>query len=184
MRLEKGVLDTIQDREKFVRHYCDFVSYSLRACRLYPVMSSTRLADAHGAWCNDIDRVGTQEKNLADGLDHFKQCGHLIFWLRRMSPFIEARDDTKNLGDAEGMPLSDDEKAFRKLLSGYANEYLAFDYGLQICKFYEIGKEPSSEFAKTLAPSREYYVATCQFLKYKNVSPHGLHLILKSLFSH
>ena len=87
-----------------------------------------------------------------------------------------------NLGDAEGYPLTVDEKEFRKLLLGYSNEYLAFDYSYQICKFYELGKDGGSDRAANLIPPREYYVTACQFMKYKNVSPHALHLVLKSLF--
>jgi len=97
-----------------------------------------------------------------------------------MSPIVEAHDNLKNLGDAEGYPLSDDEIAFRRLLLGYCNEYLAFDYGFQICKYYELAT--GSTRAESVAPSRQYYQATCQFLKYKNVSPHAMHLIYKSLF--
>jgi hypothetical protein len=100
----------------------------------------------------------------------------------RLGPVVEATDLTRNLGDAEGYPLSEDEIAFRKLLLGYCNEYLAFDYAYQICKYYEIGKEGGSERAINLIPSRGYYQTMCQFLKYKNVSPHAMHLILKSLF--
>jgi hypothetical protein len=128
-------------------------------------------------------RVGKNEPQLRlEGLDHFKQCGHLAFWLRRLSPIVEAHDMTLNLGDAEGYALTDDEREFRKLLLGYCNEYLAFDYAYQICKYYELGKEGGSERAASLIPVREYYVTACQFMKYKNVSPHALHLILKSLF--
>lgn len=140
------------------------------------------MIEAHGAWVNDLTRVGSYEPQLKDGLDHFKQCGHLAFWLRRLGPIIDADDTTLNLGDAEGYPLSDDEKAFRKLLLGYRNEYLAFDYAFQICLYYEIGQEGGSARASNLHLSREYYQTICQFMKFKNVSPHAMHLILKSLF--
>jgi hypothetical protein len=183
MRIEKGHLGAILDPEEFVRKFCDYATDVLRTCRLLPVASRPRLIEAHGAWANDLDRVGKHEPRLRDeGLDHFKQCGHLAFWLRRLSPIVEAHDTMQNLGDAEGYPLTDDEKAFRKLLLGYCNEYLAFDYAYQICKYYELGKQGGSERAAALVPTREYYVTACQFLKYKNVSPHAMHLILKSLF--
>jgi hypothetical protein len=182
MRIEKDHLVKILECDVFVRKFSDFATHVLQACRLIPLASKPRLIDSHGAWKNDLSRVGTHEPNLEDGLDHFKQCGHLAFWLRRMSPIVEAHDTTKNMSDAEGYPLSINEIEFRKLLLGYANEYLAFDYAYQICKYYEIGKEGGSDRAQNLAPSREYYWTACQFMKYKNVSPHALHLILKSLF--
>ena len=182
MRIAKGHLPSILDRDVFVQKFCEYAADVLQTCRLYPVASKPRVIEAHGAWKNDIDRVGAYEPKLQDGLDHFKQCGHLAFWLRRLSPIVEAHDTTLNLGDAEGPPLSGYEIAFRKLLLGYVNEYLAFDYAFQICKYYELGKQGGSSRAAALSPDREYYQTMCQFLKYKNVSPHGLHLIFKSLF--
>ena len=182
MRIEKGHLEAILKPEVFVRKYCEYAADSLRTCRLLPVASKPRLLEAHGAWANDLDRVGRHEPQLEDGLDHLKQCGHLCFWLRRLSPIVEAHDTTRNMGDAEGYSLTDDEKAFRKLLLGYCNEYLAFDYAYQICRYYELGKAGGSARAEALFPPREFYVSICQFMKYKNVSPHALHLIYKSLF--
>ena len=99
-----------------------------------------------------------------------------------MSPIVEAVDATTNLADAEGMPLSDDEKAFRDLLFGYVNEYIAFDIGFQFCRYYETAKKGGSERATNLILSEDYLRTTCHFLKYKNVSPHALFLIYKSLF--
>lgn len=182
MRIQKGILDAIEDCDVFVRSFCEYAEGALASCRLLPVVSKPRLIEAHGAWLNDLHRVGNHEPHLDNGLDHFKRCGHLAFWLRRMSPIVESIDLTKNLGDADGYALSQDEKEFRLLLLGYCNEYIAFDYAYQICKYYELGKVPPSARAATLAPSREYYRSTCHFLKYKNVSPHGMHLIFKSLF--
>ena len=72
--------------------------------------------------------------------------------------------------------------AFRGLLLPYANEYLAFDFGFQIVKFYELGKEGGSKRANEMALSRDYYKTVCHFLKYKTVSPHALNLIYRSLF--
>ncbi|MEH2481544.1 hypothetical protein V1282_004901 [Nitrobacteraceae bacterium AZCC 2146] len=182
MRIQKGILDAIQDCEEFLHSFCEYSEGALLSCRLLPVISKPRLIEAHGAWVNDLSRVGAHEPNLEDGLDHFKRCGHLSFWLRRMGPIVEALDTTKNLGDSAGYDLSRDEIDFRELLLGYCNEYIAFDFSYQICKYYEMGKVPPSPRATAIAPSREYFQTMCQFLKYKNVSPHAMHLIFKSLF--
>lgn len=182
MRIEKGHLNAILDCDEFVRKFCEYAGGTLATCRLFPHVSKPRVIEAHGAWKNDLTRVGDHEPNLEDGLDHLKQCGHLAFWLRRMSPVVEAHDMTLNAADAEGYPLTLDEVAFRKLLLGYCNEYLAFDYAYQICKYYELGKDGGSARAATIIPTREYYQTACQFLKYKNVSPHAMHLVFKSLF--
>jgi hypothetical protein len=106
----------------------------------------------------------------------------MAFWLRRVSPVVEAIDLTSNPQDALGYPLSEDELAFRDLLFGYCNEYLAFDLGFQFCRYYEIAKKGNSRRADGLILSEDYLRTTCHFLKYKNVSPHALFLIYKSLF--
>ena len=75
MRISKNHLADIVDRDTFVRKFSDFATDVLRTCRLLPVASKPRLYEAHGAWKNDLTRVGEHEPHLEDGLDHFKQCG-------------------------------------------------------------------------------------------------------------
>ena len=179
MKISDGDLEAIRDEATFVRIFATYAKEVMWHARLLPKISVARLVDAHGAWCNDLERVKHHEK-LQEDLDHFKRCGHLCFWLRRAAPIVEAIDPTTNLADAEGMPLSADEKDFREMLFPYANEYLAFDFGLQFCKFYEIAE--GSERAKTLVLDEDYLRTNCKFMKYKNVSPHSLFLIYKSLF--
>jgi len=148
--------------------------------RLFPHLSKPRIYEAHGAWLMDLKRVGEHEKNLVNGLDHFKRCGHLAFWLRRMSPVVEFMD--LDFGKDE-LPMTQPEKDFRGLLLGYCNEYLAFDFGFQICKYYEVHhKTKASGRAAELLLSQKYYQTTCHFLKYKTASPHALQLNFKSLF--
>ena len=182
MRIAKNTLEKLKTQTGFVEVFSEFAEAVLGRARLFPQLSKPRLIEAHGAWINDIDRVATHEKNLEDGLDHLKHAGHLAFWVRRLSPLVEAQDETKNLADAAGYDLSTHEIDFRELLLGYANEYLAFDIGYQIARYYEIAKEGGSARAESLVISRDYYRTMCHFLKYKNVSPHGLHLVYKSLF--
>ncbi len=87
-----------------------------------------------------------------------------------------------DFGDAEA-PMSAREKGFRTLLISYSNEYLAFDFGFQICKYYEAKhKKRPSYRARELVLSEKYYQTTCHFLKYKTASPHALQLLFKSLF--
>jgi len=69
MKIKKGHLDAILDCETFVREYCDFSVGVLRGCRLHPVASSVRIIEAHGAWKNDLTRVGAHEPNLEEGLE-------------------------------------------------------------------------------------------------------------------
>ena len=63
----------------------------------------------------------------------------------------------------------------------YSAEYLAFELGLRICRFFseygEIDKVAIPD------PSPDYFKAVCYFLKYKQVSPHALVIIYESLFA-
>lgn len=169
-------------REGFVQIFSEFTKGILGEARLFPKLSQPRVIEAHGAWQNDLRRVGGHEPNLGGGLDHFKQSGHLTFWLRRMSPIVEAHDLTSSLGDAPGLPLTSAEKDLREILFGYCNEFVAFELGYQICLFYERAREMGKNQNLTLVPDDEYYKIMCHFLKYKTVSPHAMFLIYKSLF--
>jgi len=136
-------------------------------------LDNRRLWDAHGLWLEDLDRLKTYE--LAGGTpDHYKQSGHLIYWLRRSSPVIAMTDI------AGKKKISSDVADFRTLLFRYGNEYLAFDLGFRLCRFFESQKEGLDEDVFRL--KRDYLKAMAQFLKTKNVSPHALYIILKSLF--
>ena len=99
-----------------------------------------------------------------------------------MSPIVEAIDLTQNEADAPGYPISRDEEAFRDLLFGYHNEYMAFEIGYQFCRFYELSDPMPSQRADSLILTDDYYKTMCHFLKYKTVSPHAMFLIYKSLF--
>lgn len=87
--------------------------------RLQLTMDSRRLWDAHGLWQEDLDRLKTYELNGSTP-DHYKQAGHLIYWLRRSSPVIA-------FNIAGNASLTSEARDFRDLLLRYGNEYLAFD---------------------------------------------------------
>jgi len=182
MLIESSTLEAIEkDRKSFVDFFSEYALSTMHEARLSPCLSYPRLEDAHGAWVHDLGRVGNHEKHIEEGLDHFKRAGHLAFWLRRFAPVVEARDDQNNLGDAPGYDLTNQEKAFRDILYGYANEYLAFDLAYQFCRFYESQRENGPNLS-AFKIDRDYIITVCNFLKYKSVSPHALTVILKSLF--
>lgn len=168
------------DRDKFERVFESYAKAVLGQAALYPVMSAPRLYDAHLAWTKAMTREPLEEVYLENGLDHFKQCGHLAFWLRRFGPIVEMMD--LDFGDSEG-PLSQENKQRREIFFGYHNEYLAFDFGYQLCRYHEIThKTKPSQRAASLAPSLGYYKTACHFLKFKTVSPDAIYLIYHSLF--
>jgi hypothetical protein len=180
MRITRLTLDAIKGREEFLSIFTEYTIEVLDKAAFYPKLLKHRIYEAHGAWISDLKRVGEHEKNLKEGLDHFKQCGHLAFWLRRTTPIGELMDLA--FVDPE-IPLSREAQELRSLLKGYHNEYLAFDFAYQICKYYEVRHlHKSSQRARTLVLSPDYYQTVCHFMKYKNVSPHALHLIYKSIF--
>jgi hypothetical protein len=180
MRITRTTLDAIKDRDEFRDTFADYAEGVLGSVRFFPILSKPRIYEAHGAWINDLKRVQDREQHLIDGLDHFKQCGHLAFWLRRTTPVAELQD--LDFGSSE-LPLRPREKELRGILLGYHNEYLAFDLGYQLCKYYEVKHlDKPSERARDLVLSPDYYQTVCHFMKYKNVSPHALHLIYKSIF--
>lgn len=179
MQIIASDLVRIQDDADY---YCDFFKrYSvdlLWEARLQPVLSKPRLIEAHGAWVDDMKRLQDREPRLKDGLDHFKRSGNLGFWLRRMGPIVETADLSGAIHEVEQHPLPQDAKDLRELLFGYANEYVAFDIGFQFCKFYEA----DSPRAESLQLDQGYIKMVCHFMKYKNLSPHALTVIYRSLF--
>lgn len=132
------------------------------------------MADVHHFWTEDIRRL--KEFSLAGkDPDHFKQAAHLAYWLRRIGPVMDYV--VANYG-----PLNEREKRSRDFLRQFNTEYIAFDVGYQICEFYETAALPSGVVPRKFGIDDEYLASICCFLKEKNVSPHALYLIYKSLF--
>ncbi|KQO42487.1 hypothetical protein ASF08_12850 [Methylobacterium sp. Leaf85] len=167
------------DVGEFTQFVAEYSEEILSAAYLIPQLSRARLDEVHGAWTKDLERVEENENQLEEGLDHFKRAGHLAFWLRRMGPVVDFIDYSVNIADGIEYNLSEKEADFRDLMFGHANEYIAFDIGLQYCKFYE---PQTSLRAQGITLSDDYTRTTCHFLKYKQVSPHSLFMIYKSLF--
>lgn len=179
--LSADVFDKMSSLDWFKEFVTHQYGEATRSARLFPRLQAVRLLDAYYQWQQDLDRVSKFELN--SGIpDHYKQCGHLIYWLRRASPVVEWVDASKNLGDAEGFPDRPEDIQLKELLFKYGNEYLAFDLGYRICRFFEIGRVdyPLAPDARVL--TQDYLRTVSHFLKVKNVSPHAMYLILKSLF--
>jgi len=178
MEIDDQTLPSMADYDTLKKFFEAHVVEFTRPALLSPKFSQARLRDAHYAWRSDIKRLIAVEPNLKGGLDHFKQCAHLAYWLRRKSPIVDYVDwaaQVENLDE-----LYPDEIARRDLLSKYGEEYLAFDFGLKICTYYELEK---LEHPRSSAPalSIAYITDVCHMLKFKHVSPHAMYLIYKSL---
>lgn len=168
------MVDFVVLKENFEAHVVEFT----RPALLAPQFSDVRLREAHYAWRADIRRIEQAEPNLTGGLDHFKQCAHLAYWLRRKSNVVDYTDWAKLVED--GKDLYPDEIKRRDFIRRYGEEFLAFDFGLKICTYYELEKVDAT---RTAPPSLsvEFLADLCHMLKFKHVSPHAMYLIYKSI---
>lgn len=188
------IFDKLQDIDWFL----GFVEFQYRetvsgGSHLSPMISRYLLKETFSLWRKDLRRVSHMELNGSE-LDHFKQAAHLCYWLRRSSPISDFADHLP-----DGAALSDKQKDVRDLIFRYGNEFAAFDVGYRLCRFFEAKRDDvtamllmtgptSEEQQKALSAITQFvleedYVKTiCHFLKEKNVSPHALYLIYRSLF--
>ena len=176
--------DIVESYDRFEDAYFGYVDAVLEEARFMPQFSRPRLREVHHFWNNDLQRLEAHEADLTHGLDHFKCCGHLAYWLRRCAPMTELLDVAgAYLEEIRDLEPGSKRLALRNLLQSHTNEYLAFDWAFQICLFYEQTKPPSGNpRAKAELLTEDYVRTICHFLKSKNVSPHALFLVFKSLF--
>ncbi|ABD88962.1 hypothetical protein [Rhodopseudomonas palustris] len=136
-------------------------------------ISPTRLEEARLLWKRDTGRIDI----LGDTIpDHFKQAGFLAYWLRRR---MVVGWWQRNLVDH----ASEEQDKF--LLS--VNEVCAFFVGLRLCVYFEMKSQIDENDHIghalqdiNLGSDLKFDVAT--LLKHKNVSPHALYLIYRTLF--
>lgn len=175
--------DTLSSMVEYARFEEVFISFSKeiahKAC-LSPISSKPRLHTAHYAWREDLSRVEDRESNLGRGLDHFKQCGHLAYWIRRTSPIIEYVDLSALWEDPE--ELYPDEVELRDFIYEYGDQFIAFDLGFQICQYYEFERTDRKEEMRQPQMTKDVLHDICHVLKFKNVSPHSIALIYRSIF--
>jgi hypothetical protein len=185
VRIEKSTLKAIrEDREEFSRFVKGYVlSVTFEHALLRPRFSEARLRDAHHYWQADMKRVeGYSLPSGSDGADHFKHAGHLTYWLRRSVPIVELNELSLSEAESAGRSLTEEpDQALRDLLYDYATEYLAFDLGFAFCMFYERNRVSPSR-SLSLQLDEDFIKNVCCFLKEKNVSPHALNLMFRSLF--
>jgi hypothetical protein len=180
--ISKTTLHSIAENfDDFKNEFVCYANTVSEKAQLLPIFVEFRLRDAHLFWKEDLDRVDAAEPHLKNGLDHFKQGGHLAYWLRRTSPVVEFKDMAGAYSAGCG-DLAEDGAALRELLYKCGMEYLAFDWAFQICLFHEKTRPDKTLRADQMSLSRDYIETICHFLKRKNVSPHALSLIFRSLF--
>jgi hypothetical protein len=154
-------------------------------------ISRRRVGEVFDYWTADASRTLKDGINQSTTeLDHFKNASFIAFWLRRQIPinttFILRADGEI----VDGNPLSSEQEVFFR----YGNEICALLIGFQLCLYYELVRKdndanvvqfkgPRIDYINKLRLRHELVREFGMVLKHKNMSPHGLYLMYKSLFS-
>ncbi len=151
---------------KFVRRQYFFIA---RKGGLEPFISDPRLSDAWQAF--RFDRRHYRNSLQTDSSpDHFKLSGMLAYWLRRTAPVY----------DFKSIVVPDANKHLRGLLQKQGSECLAFELGLSICEFFVRDGGDGVKMVPDI--SADYWETVTYFMKFKNLSPHAMGIIYRSLF--
>ncbi|HEY0327746.1 MAG TPA: hypothetical protein VGC77_01505 [Rhodopseudomonas sp.] len=136
-------------------------------------ISPTRLEEVRLLWKRDTGRIDI----LGDTIpDHFKQAGFLAYWLRRrMVVGWSERHSAQH-------PTAEQD---RFLLA--VNEVCAFLVGLRLCVYFEYkdlidSTDHIGHRLQELHLARNLKFDIATLLRHKNVSPHALYLIYRTLF--
>lgn len=161
---------------------CSHLEFLLNPYQLVGDISVARINEAHHYLTRDIARISRNDFN-GGRPDHFKQAGHICYWIRRTRPVT---DLAVHLYSTKTDLSPEDAYADEyRLFFNYINDYLAFDLGFHLVLFYHLynKKNPLKINAK-MFPSWDFIECTSHFLNAKNVSPHAMYLIYKALFDH
>ena len=172
MRLESQTFESIEVWEKFedlFRTHCEHVG-AMGACS--PIVSPSRVSQAHLRWKDDLKR--NNDMNMPDGTeaDHFKRAAFITYWLRRTQPIL----GWKPWHVPCGTPA---ETKGRNILFQYGSEATAFLLGFYLAYAFEQKSIPAN---RKFLLDHGYLLDVCYVMKVKNVSPHALYLLFKSLF--
>ena len=179
--ISRNVFTNIMQEINFAKFVKEQFEYTVGLAHWFPHFSDSLMHDAYQSWHRDITRMPDDSmQGSSSEPDHFKNSGVLAYWLRRFPPAQHFTDNTKSIQDSYPYSVMPRDEEFRELLRGYVPEYLAFDIGFRICDFFETQKKDSPCQPKSL--SDDYIKMACHFLKYKNVSPHSMILMYKSLY--
>lgn len=203
---QNNIIERLDDRKWFIECMA-FNFYSIGAeWGAFTETSARRLGETYDFW--KVDARRTLDSGIKKGtkqLDHFKQASFIAFWLRRQIPINRTLRILPDGTVADGRPFSSEEEFFFR----YGNEICALLIGLELCLYYEIWVKLHllSKHTSVVEPiandERPYathttstleYIRGCSLkrdcvrdfamvLKHKNMSPHALYLLYKSLFT-
>lgn len=132
-------------------------------------ISEIKLLDAQTYWLNDLKRLMIDESIEPD---HFKHAGWLCHWLRKKSVISSLKVFQ--------------EERLTEVFENNFNEVVAFAIGLKLVIFYECCERDLSDDSIVASTSSGLNVSlllrdVAVYLSHKNVSPHAIYLIYKSL---
>lgn len=131
-------------------------------------ITNIRLLEAQEYWLNDLAQLRVSESNEPN---HFKHAGWLCHWLRKKS--VVSR-----------LKIFQEER-LTDVFEQHFNEYIAFAIGLKLVIFYECCERGLSDdaIAKSVQTSAipDLIRDVALYLSHKNVSPHAIYLIYRSL---
>lgn len=135
-----------------------------------------RLRSAHGLWLDDLNN--SSKRDMKGGmLDEFKHAGYLSFWLRRATPIIHIRPKKEALAK-----LNEKDRYYLHFLLRFGNEHLAFTLGYEICLYFVCNRASRPLDPSAFAYDADFVHDIHSTLKRKNMSPHAMNLIYRSLF--
>jgi hypothetical protein len=176
------------EKLKDIEWFREFVTYQYKRVvfsmePVEPDLSDYWIAQAYYRWTKDISFVSAKEYE-GRPLDHFKLSGFLCYWLRRCPPLNDLHEnvDTKFASIRHRDP--------KAILVKYGNVFAAFDIGLRICRYWEARRtdirypdDVRLRIAKLSIPQRSEFIDDiCYTLAEKNISPHSLNMLYKSIF--
>lgn len=184
---QKNIIERLEIRQWFVE--CLAANYSRLAAQWNcgVLMSARRLGETYDFWREDHTRTLSEGIKTSVSLDHFKHASFIGFWLRRMLPI----NQTLVVSQYQSVPDDRNADENQKFFFRYGNELCALLF--QICLFYEASYERDNHkivdradrltFLKQCMLPPQVIADFVMILKHKNMSPHALYLLYKSLFT-
>lgn len=182
------IVPRLKDREFFKRAFSQFCMLTANQYGCEVTISDRRMGEAYDFWIGDVERAlqnGTDEETTE--LDHFKHAAFIAFWLRRLIPINDIWFQATAGNDGCGA------SAPQVRFSRYGNEICALSAGFMICLSYELAamEERETHGQKTQVISdavavkelpRHFLSEYPKLLKHKNLSPHSMYMLYRSLF--
>lgn len=190
---ESGVIEKIKVRPVFQKAIVQFIQRTAEVFGCHVTLSARRLDEAHDFWIGDVKRtLNTATTEDTTELDHFKHAAFIAFWLRRLVPINDIyflnESRVPSAAGADNTAPTDAQINFYR----FGNELCALCVGFYICLAYEtyaMAMREASDSTPVIYDGVGVKALPSNFLweypgllKHKNVSPHGMYMLYRSLF--